>query len=289
MSFSEAMDTRVSRRNFLAAAAFGGLAAQARARWQMPLSVSSLHFLSVGVEEACRRIAALGFEAVDFWPANFKCPHMDEIAGRLGAQRLREVLSRNRLSLSAFTCYLNPLSRYAQILGEAGGGVLIRESKYGQFQNPAVEMQALMESLKPDLELADRHNFDIAIENHSKALLNSLDSFHAFLDLASHPRLGIAIAPYHLQVAGIPVERVIELAGSRLRFFYAWQHQTGLGQLPGHGGADFGPWLEALGKIGYRGYVNPFMHGTESMETMESALLQARKYLEGCRSRIGKA
>ena len=57
-------------------------------------------------------------------------------------------------------------------------------------------MKLFLESLKPELELAEKHNCTLAIENHSgKSLLNKLDSFRAFTDLNQHPRLGIALAP----------------------------------------------------------------------------------------------
>ena len=45
--------------------------------------------------------------------------------------------------------------------------------------------------------------------NHADSLLNSKDSFKAFVELNRNPRLGIALAPYHLQAAGISVEDVI--------------------------------------------------------------------------------
>ena len=75
----------------------------------------------------------------------------------------------------------------------------------------------------------------MAVENHGGCLLSSLDSFKAFVELNHSPRLGVALAPYHLQAAGISVEDVIAAAGKQLFFFYAWQHADGLGQLPGIG------------------------------------------------------
>jgi sugar phosphate isomerase/epimerase len=155
-------------------------------------------------------------------------------------------------------------------------------------------MKSLLESLKPSLELADRYKFRIAIENHSAALLNSADSFKAFVELASHPRLGIALAPYHLQRDKIPVEDVIAIAGPRLLFFYAWQNEPEIRQLPGGGSTDFTPWLKALAAADYRGYINPFMHeslkaapGEDrralSTAAMSEAIVSARRYLEQCR------
>jgi sugar phosphate isomerase/epimerase len=141
-------------------------------------------------------------------------------------------------------------------------------------------MRAFLESLKPQLELAEKHNSRLAIENHGDALLNSLDSFKAFVDLNSSPRLGLALAPYHLQAIGAPVEETIRICGRQLLFFYAWQNQPGIAQLPGHGPADFTPWLRALAQANYRGFVNAFMHGAVEADTMSAALAKTRDYLK---------
>jgi len=87
------------------------------------------------------------------------------------------------------------------------------------------------------------------------------------------------VAPYHLQVAKVSVEEVIAVCGSQLLFFYAWQNQPGVGQLPGHGPTDFKPWLRALEKTRYKWYVNPFMHGHMEPQAMSAALAKAREYL----------
>jgi sugar phosphate isomerase/epimerase len=163
---------------------------------------------------------------------------------------------------------------------------MVRESRYGKVVNLAAEMRTLLESLKPDLELANEHGFRIAIENHSHALLNSLDSFKVFLEMSNHPRLGVAVAPHHLQIAGVAVEEVIALAGKRNFFFYAWQHEPELKQLPGVGPADFTPWLKALARVDYGWYVNPFMHGDQPVDVMAKALADSRRYMENCRQKI---
>ena len=154
-------------------------------------------------------------------------------------------------------------------------------------------MRSLIQTLKPQLDFADKYNFHIAIENHSSAMLNVVDSFKVFLELASHPRLRIALAPYHLQRDHIRVEDVIAVAGSRMLFLYAWQNEPETKQLPGVGSTDFTPWLKALAAADYPGYVNPFMHENLkaasgenrhplSPAAMGKAIVTARRYLEQC-------
>ena len=143
-------------------------------------------------------------------------------------------------------------------------------------------MKVLLEQLKPQLELAEKYNSRIAIENHADSLLNSRDSFKAFAELNRNPRLGIALAPYHLQAAGISVEEVIGIVGRQLLFFYAWQHAEGMKQLPGIGSADFTPWIAALARTGYAEYVNPFMHGHPGPDEMAKGLATGEDYLIDC-------
>jgi sugar phosphate isomerase/epimerase len=291
-----AREKRMKRRDFLSRAAGAAAAAalpslvgrrpahSAEAkRWTMRLSTSTVQFSSLTVEKACEQIAALGFEAVDFWPAKgFGCPHLDEIEHRLGPAGLKELLAKHKLKLYAFTCYNIGYPKYAELLGQSGGGVAVREARYGKVTDLVVEMKAFLEKLKPQIELAEKNNSFIAIENHDNSLLNSRDSFKAFVDLNRSDRLGVALAPYHLQAAKVSVEEVIGIVGRQLLFFYAWQHGAGMDQLPGVGSTDCTPWLEALGRSGYSRYVNPFMHKHPGVEEMAKGLATARDYLKKC-------
>jgi sugar phosphate isomerase/epimerase len=283
----DTIDTSVSRRRFLGICAaltlgrFGGSAAENAAGAGLRFSTSSNHFKSLPLDEVCRRISALGFDGIDIWSAYEGCPHLDDAVRRLGGDGLRELLAKHRLKLCSFSCYVGGFAKYAALLGDTGGGVAIQGSA---APCPPAEltskMRAFLESLKPLVEMAERHQSKLAIENHGTALLDSLDSFKAFVDLNRSPYLGIALAPYHLQAGGESVESAIRIAGSQLFFFYAWQHQSGIAQLPGHGPTDFAPWLGALGEMRYPGYVNPFMHGHLDPDEMSAALAVALEYLK---------
>lgn len=267
-------------------------AAERAAPWKMRLSTSSIHFLHLPIEQACERIADLGFEAVDIWSAHANCPHLDDVADRLGPDGLKALLAKTRLKLFSFSVYSygGGYPSYAELLGKAGGGVAVRGSapqcKPGELNG---RMRAFLESLKPEIELAHKHGSYLAIENHGGALLNSLDSFKAFVDMNKSPRLGIALAPYHLQVIKASVEEAIAICGKQLLFFYAWQLAEGVQQLPGHGPSDVTPWLAALAKVGYGGYVNPFMHGDLKPDAMSAALGRSVDYLETCYAKIDRS
>ncbi len=258
-------------------------AAAVEAPWKMRLSASTIAFTKLPVEEALRRIAELGFEAVDIWSAHAGCPHLDDVLNRLGPGGLQEVLAKNRLKLYAFSVYAGGYRRYAELLGKAGGGVAVRGSSGSCPPNElAARMKDFIEGLKPDLELAEKYDSYLAIENHGGSLLSSLDSFKAFVDVNRHPRLGLAMAPYHLQGNNISVEQAIAVSGKQLFFFYAWQRAPGTGQMPWIGPTDFTPWIAALAKAGYQWYVNPFMHHEPEPDEMAKAFATSRDYLAKC-------
>lgn len=293
MSTSQIPAASISgRREFLQQVASGltaGLALQGlpltalaqEGAWKLRLSTSSIHYLHLPIEQACQRIAQLGFEAIDIWSAHAGCPHLDDVAKRLGAEGLKQVLEANRLKLFAFSVYAGGYPKYAELLGQMGGGVAIQGSAGpSDAAELTTRMRSFLESLKPQVELAEKYNSYLAIENHGHALLDSLDSFKAFVELNRSPRLGLALAPYHLQAAKISVEDTIGVCGPQLFFFYAWQLGGGVQQLPGQGPTDFKPWVAAVAKAKYRGYVNPFMHGDLEPDAMSEALAKSRAYLQ---------
>lgn len=250
-------------------------------RWPLRLSTSSIHFKDLSIEQACERIAALGFEGIDIWCAYENCPHLDDAQNRLGPDGLKALLARHKLKLYAFSTYVGGYAKYAELLGKAGGGVAIQGSAGPcKPEELTAKMKAFLEGLKPLAELAEKHNSYLAIENHGHALLDSLDSFKAFVDLNKSPRLGLALAPYHLQAINASVEEAIRISGAQLFFFYAWQNAPDVNQLPGHGPTDFAPWLKALAQVNYRWCVNPFMHGHPAPDVMSAALAKARDYLK---------
>jgi len=256
-------------------------------KWRMRLSTSSIHFTKLPIEQACERIAALGFEAIDIWSAHQGCPHLDDVAKRLGSEGLKELLAKNKLKLFAFSVYSGGYERYAELLGKAGGGVAVRGSSQAcKPEELTPKMRQFLEGLKPLVELAQKYDSYLAIENHGNALLCSQDSFKAFVDNNTSPRLGIALAPYHIQRRKESVTEAIRICGRQLFFFYAWQSYKGVEQLPGVGPTDMAPWMKALAEIRYRGYVNPFMHGDVEPDVMSAHLAKSRDYLRECYNKI---
>jgi sugar phosphate isomerase/epimerase len=286
-SFLQLAGTVAASRIVRAGPTDGVLQPTSTSPWQMRLSTSSIHFTELPIEKTCERIAELGFEAIDIWSAHEGCPHLDDVASRLGPEGLKELLAKHWLKLFAFSVYQGGYERYAELLGKAGGGVAIQGSAGPcKPEELSARMRQFIEGLKPSIELAEKHNSYLAIENHGQALLDSLDSLKAFVDTNTSPRLGIALAPYHVQVLKVSVPDAIRICGRQLFFFYAWQNQPDVKQLPGVGPADMTPWIQALAQIRYQGYVNPFMHGHPGTDIMTTNLATARDYLRNCYAQV---
>ncbi len=259
-----------------------------QAPWKMRLACSSINFASLPIERAVERIAKLGFDAIDVWSAHAGCPHLDDVLDRLGPEGLTRLLEKHKLDLYSFSVYRGGYPRYAELLGKVGGGVAVRGS--GGFSDPddlTKSMKTFLEGLKPELELAEKFDSYLAIENHSgHSLLNHIDSLKAFTDLNRHPRLGIALAPYHIQRNEEAVEEAIKICGEQLFFFYAWQHAEGTGQLPGIGPTDCTPWLAALAEVKFRYPVTPFMHHEPAPDEMADVMAKSCKYLKSRRQMV---
>jgi len=255
--------------------------------WKMRLAFSTVMLAELPIEEVCARAANLGFEAIDLWAPFDRCQHLADVADRLGPEGLKKILNQHQLTLASFTTYGSKTDserfpKFADFIAKFGGGTVVRESQYMDVppDNLTAAMRAFFEKLKPQIELAASSNVRLAIENHSSALLNSTDSFKAFLDLNPAPQhVGIGIAPYHLQHIKAPIEEIIRSVGPQLLFFYAWQTGRGIHQLPGHGPLDFRPILKALADIRYSGHVNPFMHGYPTPEALAEAITTSQEYL----------
>ena len=261
--------------------------AASKAAWRPRLALSSVMFPELPLAAFCGQAAELGFAGIDLWCPFGKCRHLVE-AQQLGADGFRQLLGRHRLQIGCWTTYrtgghMEGFPAYAEFIGQCGGGVVVRESEYAKIpaEQVADAMRGFFAKLQPEIDLARKRHVRLAIENHGDALLSSLDSIRQFRTLNPAPDVvGIALAGYHLQGAGIPVEEAARRCGDQLAFFYAWQKGNGFDQLPGHGPTDFKPWLRALADIGYQGWLTPFMHGEEPASAMAQAVMKARAYIE---------
>lgn len=281
-----------SRRDFLKRSAFVlGLlpfagaaeavaAASSRAPWFAgDLILSSHLFEKTPFFEIAPLITGLIPESrqIDLWvdsAGNKTSAHYDEIVAR-GFPATGEYCDANGLRLTAATCYGKGYQAFAEPLHQLGCTLCIQSSGKVTSGSMAEMMKRELEGFKPALELAERYGCRIAIENHGgNFLLSGLDSFKAFMDLNTHPLLGIAFAPFHTQGREVPPEAFLAECAAKVFYFYAWQRNpagktmaeqaSGEAQFPGIGPLDFAPMLAILRAKCPDVLISPFMHRAES-------------------------
>jgi len=255
------------------------------------------------LEEILPEVRKTRAEQIDLWPKH----HADqrEQMDAMGHEKFAEMLARHHVRLGMTTRYdLGPfrLQDEMRVLKEFGGSLIVTGSAGPKDLTGAECKRAVgqfVEKMKPHLAVAEARGITIGIENHGNALIASPDSIRYLADLSPSPKLGVALAPYHLPQDEPLLARLIEDLGPKLVHFYAWQHGQGcmkklpkaqeLQQMPGRGTLDFKPLLATLKKIDYRGFTEIFMHpvprGIAILETaakVTEEINRARAYLETC-------
>jgi sugar phosphate isomerase/epimerase len=299
------------RRHVLAGLAAGpaafalalGRAAEVQRTSGLRYILGSSMYGTTRLAEILPEVRKTGAELIDLWPR----PHGDQRdqVEAMGHARLAKLLEEQHVGLGMTTRYdLGPLrlADELQFLKRFGGTLVVTGSK-GPPDLSGPECKAAVKQfvreMKPHVALAEKLGITIAIENHARALISTLDSLRYFAELSGSRRLGIALAPYHLPQDTKVLARLIADLGPKLVHFYAWEHGQGcmqklpkdqeLQQMPGRGRLDFRPLLAALKQIGYQGWTEIFMHPVprgipilSSTAEVSAEINRARQYLEKC-------
>lgn len=303
---------RLSRRDFyaagagvLAAATWGKLAvaksgdqAEGSQPFGLNYIVSAAMYGDAPLSVVLSQVKQAGADSVDIWSKPHG-PQRDEI-DQIGHEEVAKLLKNHGVRWAASSRYdLKPggLGDEIATLGKFDGEQLITASRRQPGATVKEQVRNCVESFKRDLEQAENHGITIGVENHSGMALNTPDSLRYFAEFADSPRLGIALAPYHLPQNPQEIATLINDIGHKLVFFQAWQFGNGcmeklpndqeLMQLPGKGDLDFEPILGALQKINYSGkteiFMHPFPRGLPIRETAQlvtEEINRSREYLD---------
>jgi sugar phosphate isomerase/epimerase len=281
----------------------GSFAADEKKPFALRYILASSMYGKMKLGEILPEVPKTAARQIDLWPRH----HADqrEQMDAMGHDKFAELLAGHGVHLGMTTRYdLGPfrLQDEMRIVRKFGGRLIVTGSNGPKnLSGPECKaaVQQFLEKMKPHVAVAEQQGVTIAIENHANALIATPDSLRYLAELAKSPKLGIALAPYHLPQDEKLLARLIEDLGSKLVHFYAWQHGRGcmkklpkaqeLEQMPGRGKLDFKPLLAALKKINYRGWTEIFMHpvprGIPILETtgqVTAEINRARQYLEGC-------
>ena len=285
----------------VAPAAFSAVSA-AESDFRLRYVLASCMYGTMKLEDVLAQARDAGCDSVDLWPK----PHgsQREQLQEMGADKFADLLKKYQTRLGIITRYdLGPLGLQDEmkVLRGLGGTILVcggvgPVGLTGQPLKAAVAQFA--EKLKPHLDAAEQAGATIAIENHGKNLICSEDSLKWLIELAPSRRLGVALAPYHLDQDPAAIGKLIVQLGGRIAHFYAWEHGQGcmtklpleqeITQLPGRGKLDFAPILAALRQIQYAGGTSVFMHPVPrgrpiypTAAAITAEINRARKHLDG--------
>lgn len=279
----------------------------AQAPFALRYIVGSCMYGTLPLAEILPEVRKTGAAFIDIWPRRHG--NQREQIDKMGLERFTSMLAVHRVGVGIITRYdlgpfgLQPEMPVAQRLNAKILVTGSRGPKDASGDELKRAVRDFVEKMKPHLEAAAEHDLTIAIENHGHALINTPDSLRWLAELTPSPRLGIAMAPYHLPQDPELLASLIRDLGPKLAHFYAWQHGDGcmqklpkeqeLLQLPGRGPLDCRPILAALKAIGYDGWTEIFMHpvprGIPILPTAEQTTAEinrARAYLARCLAEI---
>lgn len=249
-------------------------------------------------------VSKVSAEHIDIWP--LKHGNQREQIKEMGDDAFGELLKKHTVKLGVSTCYaLGPfgLKDELKFVKKFGGNLIVTGTPGGDVASSEMKpaMKSFLEKMKPHADAAAELGLVIALENHSKALLNTPESLRAFADLNRSPALGVAFAPHHLHPWAAEIPMLIrDLGKPNVAFFYAQEHGKGfleklpkaeeMQQMPGFGGGlDYTPLFSALKKIEYSGFIEIFMHPTPrgipilpTALEITAAINTSRAYLEKC-------
>ncbi|MEM7391947.1 MAG: TIM barrel protein, partial [Verrucomicrobiota bacterium] len=230
---------KLHRRTFLAGLAGCGLAAAARAEdFKLNYLTASAMYGRLPLDEVLGQIRTTGAAYIDIWREHHA--NQREQVEKMGHEKFVELLKRHDVRMGATTIWGKPFGDELSFVKKFGGRLLV--TGFVPRGNP----KKFIEKLKPQIALAEEAGVTVAIENHGA----NFDQIRAFAEAATSPRVGVALAPYHLPQHEAELARLIEDLGPKLALFYAWQHGMGctkklpkeqeLLQMPGRGHLDFG-------------------------------------------------
>lgn len=287
----------------LAVAGANAFGAAAEKSLRLHYALASSMYGKLKLAEIVPEVGRSGADWLDLWPS----PHGDqrEQMDALGIDVFRSLLDEHHTRLGMTTRYdLGPfrLQDELRLIARFGGRLVVTGSE-GPKDVAGAEAKAavarFVEQMKPHVAIAEECGVTIGIENHVGALIYTPDSLRYLAEMSPSPRLGIALAPYHLPQDEKQLAALIADLGPRLVHFYAWQHGQGcmkklpkaeeLEQMPGRGRLNFRPLLAAMRRIGYQGWTEIFMHPTprgisilDTASEVTAEINHSRTYLEEC-------
>ena len=244
----------------------------------IPISLSSFIYLNYPIEEAVKRIAQAGFDGIDFWGGRphayrkdlnqtevTKIKHLTKALGLAVASFIpaqfrypTSLCSQNEVIRQDSVAYIKDSIQTAAGLGSPVVSVCPGHSLFGQTTTAARD--CLRRSLDELCLFAAPYSIRIAIEpadRYETDLINTIPDALRMIDQLGHDNLGVVLDCGHSYVVGESAAEAVVLSQDRL-FHVHVDDNNGLRDqhlIPGEGTFNFAPFLEALEKRNYQGYL----------------------------------
>lgn len=244
----------------------------------MKISCSTFVYFNYGLADALRRIAAAGFDGVDFWGGRPHAYRRD--LSRTDIQEIRAVLAETRLGVASFIpaqfryptslCAPNDTIRQDSVayiqdsivtaaeLGAPIVSVCPGHTLHGQGLNDG--WARLADSLNRVCEAAAASGVRIAVEpadRYETDLINTTEEALRMCRELGHANLGVLLDNGHAHVVGEPCAQVVQTLGDRLFHVHVDDNNGQRDQhlIPGDGAFDFPAFVTALRSHNYGGYL----------------------------------
>ena len=201
--------------------------------WRPQWILASAMYGHLPLAEIVPEVAKTGADMIDLWPK----PHgtQREEVDSLGEATVSKMLAAEGIRLGGIACYnvgafqLAAEFAVAKRLGGKGTVLVTTASGDGNATGDTLvaAIKAFLAKLAPSLVAAEATGGVIAIENHSHSLLRTPEGIRRFAELATHDRLGIALAPHHLPQDAMLIASLARDVATKLKFVYAQQHGKG--------------------------------------------------------------
>jgi sugar phosphate isomerase/epimerase len=242
-----------------------------------------------GIEEGCRRAAALGFDAVEIFPRT---------AETIDVQLLRQSLDQNSLQLAAMgtgagwlTQQLSLTSSDAEVVRRGQNFIRSVIDLAGQFGAPAIigsmqgrvptaekreaTLDLLAQSLEPLADHAAQYNAPLLYEPLNRYETNifcTLDSTAQWLRSLKTKNLRILADMFHMNIEESDLVESIRKAGNligHVHFADSNRRAVGMGHTPAK------QFVDALREIGYQGYLSAEVFPVPDSDRAAAQTIQA--------------
>ncbi len=266
------------------------------------LSLSSFIYVNYPLDIAIQQISKAGYDGIDFWGGRPHAYRKD--LNEADIEKIKDLLGELQLGVASFipaqfrypTClcsgsefirqesieYIKDSIQTAAALGSPVVSVCPGHSLFGQSKSAAWD--SLRRSLDEICRFASSFPVRIAIEPadiYETDLINTGTDAMRMIDQLGYANLGLVLDTGHSHIVGEETAQAMAMAQDRL-FHVHVDDNNGLRDqhlVPGLGSFDFPPFLEALDKFGYQGFLGVELSWDVTIDP-DPAASQALKYLK---------